>query len=62
MIVHNRFSRPGGMGPGQELHRWEPNRRSQDSADTVLTHTQDADYAMKLEYIRKYGGSVGDDR
>jgi NhaP-type Na+/H+ or K+/H+ antiporter len=59
VIVHNRFSRPVGMGPGHELRRWEtPRRNSQDSADTVLTYTQDTDYAQKLEYIRKYGGEV----
>lgn len=61
IIVHNRFSRPAGLE--QELHRWEPNRRnSHGSADTVLTHTEDPDFAAKIDYVRRYGGTVGDEK
>ena len=51
VIVHNRFSRPiSGAAP--ELYRWHSNG----SQDTIQTHTQDqAAYAEKLEYIRRYG-------
>lgn len=53
VIVHNRFSRPQSMGVGPELYRWNPS----DSHETL--NGQDTDYAQKLEYIRQYGGEIG---
>jgi hypothetical protein len=51
IIVHNRFSRPVS---GVELTRWE----SHDSGTHVSSHSEDATYAEKLEYIRRYGGAI----
>jgi hypothetical protein len=52
VYVHNRFSRPVSMGPGPELYRWNDQVRDSQMTMRGSSHTQNVDYAEKLQTIR----------